>query len=134
MTETLSATTNRVLILSNARCNPNFIKVETTHTLRQGTRMLIETNYVFLSLLLLIYSVWHYLKRKERGWLYLTSGFTFLTASTTLQLINSLIWLHGIQANRITLRLLELAGLALFACFTICTIMALRKISKTSNN
>jgi len=94
---------------------------------------LIELNYLFFSLPLLIYSAWRYSKRRERNMLYLTLGFAFLSASTTLQLINSLIWLYGIQVNITIQRLLELAGLAFFACFTITAIIALREISKTSN-
>jgi hypothetical protein len=88
--------------------------------------MLIELNYVLFSSLVLVYSLWRYFKRKERGMLYLTLGFTFLALSTTLQMLNSLIW-YGTPA--ILIRVLELSSLALFACFTITTIITLRKIS-----
>ncbi len=94
---------------------------------------LIELNYLFFSLLLLIYSAWRYSKRRERSMLYLILGFAFLSASTALQLINSLIWTYGISVSLIMLRLLELLGLAFFACFTISIIIALRELSKTSN-
>lgn len=88
--------------------------------------MLIEFSYISLSFLLTAYTIWCYFKRKERGLLYLTIGFTFLTSSTTLKMIKSLIWLYVTQINIIMLRLLELGDLALFACFTICIILALR--------
>lgn len=91
--------------------------------------MLIELNYVFFSLLLMIYSVWLYFKRRERCMFYLTLCFTFLTLSTMLQVLNSLTWVYGTQPI-IVLRLLELGGLALFACFTITAIITLRKMSK----
>jgi hypothetical protein len=65
--------------------------------------------------------------------LYLTLGFIFLSASTALQLINSLIWTYGIPVSLTMLRLLELGGLAFFACFTISVIIALREITKASN-
>lgn len=89
--------------------------------------MLVELNYVFFSCLLLVYSAWHYFKRRERGQLYLTMCFTFLALSAVFQLIES-----QILAHRTVLRLLELGGLALFTCFTICTIITIRKISETS--
>lgn len=95
--------------------------------------ILIELNYIFLSLLLMIYSAWRYSRRRERSMLYLTLGFTFLALSTTLQMIKSLIWFYGTQVNILMLRFLELGGLALFACFTISTIIALREISKASS-
>jgi len=95
------------------------------------SKMLIELNYVFFSLLLVIYSAWRYFKRKERYMLYLTLCFTFLTLSTSLQLLNSLTWVYRTQPI-IALRLLELGGLALFACFTICAIITLRKMSKVN--
>ena len=97
--------------------------------------MIIELNYIFLSFLLVVFSAWYYFKQKERGLLYLTLGFTFLALSATLQMLNSQIWIYEILNSVITLRLLELGGLAFFVCFTICAIIALRKIfAKTSNS
>ena len=90
--------------------------------------MLVELNYVFFSLLLVIYSAWRYFKRRERGILYLTLCFTFLTLSTMLQMLNSLIWVYEIRASITMLRLLEVSGLGLYAGFTTCAIIALRKI------
>lgn len=88
--------------------------------------MLIELNYVFFSFLLVFYVAWRYFKRRERHILYLTLSFAFLALSTTLQMLNS--WIFGTQPI-IMLKFLELGGLALFACFTICTVIALRKIT-----
>ena len=90
--------------------------------------MLIELNYVFLSFLLVAISAWYYSKHREKSLLYLTLGFTFLALSATLQMLNSLTWIYEIINNITILRLLELSGLAFFACFTICAIIALRKI------
>ena len=92
--------------------------------------MLIELNYVFLNLLLVIYSSWHYLKRKNKYMLDLTLCLTFLTLSAALQLSDSLIWVYQIPASITVLRILEVGGLGLYACFTICAIMTLRKIRK----
>lgn len=98
--------------------------------------MLIELSYVFLSFLLMGYAVWRYFKQRERGLFYLTLGFTFLALSATFQMLNSQTWIYEIlKYSIIMLRLLELGGLAFFACFIICTIIALRKIfAKTSNS
>ena len=95
--------------------------------------MLVELNYVFFSFLLVIYSVWRYHKLRERGLLYLTLSFIFLASSTTLQMLNSLIWFYGIPFTILMLRLLELSPLAFFTCFTVCNIIALGRILKTSN-
>lgn len=95
--------------------------------------MLVEFNYVFFSLLLVIYSAWRYFERRERGILYLTLCFTSLALSTTLQMLNSLIWIYEIRANITMLRLLELSGLALYASFTICTIITLKKIIRKND-
>lgn len=95
--------------------------------------MLVELNYVFFSFLLVVYIAWRYSKRRERGLLYLTLSFIFLASSTTLQMLNSLIWVYGTQPSVTMLRLLELNSLALFACFTISAIIALGKILETSN-
>jgi len=88
--------------------------------------MLVELNYALFSFLVVAYSLWRYFKRREKGVLYLTLGFTFLALSATLQMLNSLIW-YGIPLN--IKKFLELGSLALFACFTITTIIAIRKIS-----
>ncbi len=90
--------------------------------------MFIELSFVLFSLLLVIYSAWRYLKRGTRGLLYLTSSFGFLMLSTTLQMITSLIWNYGISATVTLMRLLELCGLAFFACFTITAVVALGKM------
>ncbi len=89
-------------------------------------QMSIEASYVFLSLLLLIYCVWRYLRQRERHLLYFALGFTFLTFSTVFQTLNSTLP-YGIYFSVSLLRLLELVALALFLCFTVCAIMALRK-------
>lgn len=89
-------------------------------------QMLIELNYVFLSLLLLIYCAWRYLKQRKKHLLYFALCFTFLTFSTVFQTLNSTLP-YGIYFNVMVLRLIELSALALFLCFTICSIIALRK-------
>jgi len=95
--------------------------------------MLVELNYVLFSFLLVIYSVWRYHKLRQRGLLYLTLSFIFLASSTTLKMLNSMIWSYGNPPSILMLRLLELSPLALFTCFTVCSIIALGKILKTSN-
>lgn len=89
-------------------------------------QMLIELNYVFFSLLLLVYSAWRYFKQRKKHLLYFALCFTFLTLSSIFQTLNSTLP-YGIYFNVTVLRLLELSGLALFACFTICAIIALKK-------
>ncbi len=93
--------------------------------------MLVELNSVFFSLLLVIYSSWRYFERRERGLLYLTLSFMFLMLSAKLHMVNSLILIYGITATITLIRLLELCTAALFACFTITAVIALRKISET---
>jgi len=94
--------------------------------------MLIELNYVFFSLLLVIYGAWRYFKRKEKHMLYLTLSFTFLALSAIIKMLTLPILVY---INVKVLRLLELTSLGLFACFTIFTMIALRRISaKTSNS
>lgn len=96
--------------------------------------MLVEPNYVFFSFLLVVYGLWRYFKRRERHMLYLTISFTFLALSKTLHMLNSLLWVFGTQPIRM-LRFLELGGLALFSCFIISAIIALRETSaKTSSS
>jgi len=95
--------------------------------------MLVELNYIFFSLLLMVYSVWRYFKRRERRLLYLTLGFTFLTLSTLLQILSSSGWFY-ISQFKIPYRLLELGGLALFAGFVISSVIALKEISKKTSN
>lgn len=92
--------------------------------------MLVELNYLFFSLLLVFYSAWSYHRRREKNMLHLTLCFTFLMASIILQMLTSTWWVYVMHVG-ISLRLLELSGLALFACFTITAIITLRKISKT---
>jgi len=89
--------------------------------------MLVELNYVFFSFVLLLCSILYYLKRKNRYLLYLTLCFTFLMLSNILQVFISMPWILGIA-----FRFLELGALALYACFTICTIITLRIILKKS--
>ena len=101
------------------------------HSSTEKFRLLIELNFVFFSILLVIYSSWRYFERRGRGLLYLTLSFTFLMLSTMLHMINSLIWIYGVSATITLTRLLELCGLAFFACFTITAVIALREISKT---
>jgi len=90
--------------------------------------MLVELNYIFFSLLLVIYSAWRYFRQRERHMLHLTICFTLLTFSITLQILTSTWWTY-IMHLKIPLRLLELSGLALYTGFTISTILTLRKIS-----
>ena len=89
--------------------------------------MLIELNYVFFSLLLVIYGVYRYYKQRKRHLLYITLSFTFLTLSVIFQMLSSTLIYLGIYFNVTVLRLLELGGLALFACFTISAIIALKR-------
>lgn len=91
------------------------------------TYMLIELNYVFLSLLLVIYGAWRYYKQRKRHLLYFIPSFTLLMLSVIFQMLSSTLIYLGIYFNVTVLRLLELSGLALFACFTICAIIALKK-------
>ena len=91
--------------------------------------MLIELNYVFFSLLLVIYGAWRYFKRKDKYLFYLTISFTFLALSAIVQTLTSpKLAIYIIPFDTPVLKLLQLGGLALFACFTICTIISLRKI------
>jgi hypothetical protein len=91
--------------------------------------VLVEANHVFLIVLLIIYSIWLYFRRKERGLLYMALGFAFLLSSTAVQMVYSLMPYYGVQVNIATLRFIELGSLALFVCFTVSTIIALKKIS-----
>jgi len=92
------------------------------------TKMLIELNYIFFSLILVIYSAWHYFRKRNRHLLYFTLSLTLLALSATFQMLSLTLIYLGIYFNVTALRLLELIGLALFACFTICVIVALKKI------
>jgi len=49
-------------------------------------------------------------------------------------MISSLIWIYTTVSTIILIRLLEVSGLASFACFTIAAIIALRKISTEKHN
>lgn len=89
--------------------------------------MLIELNYIFFSLLLVIYGAWRYFKQRKRNMLYFTLSFTFLALSVIIQMLSSTILVYRIYFNVLVLRLVELSSLALFACFTICAITALKK-------
>jgi len=86
--------------------------------------MITELSYVLFSLLLVIYSAWRSFKRRERNMLYMTLGFTFLTLSITLLMLDSFVWF---PATVTMLRLLEVSGLGLYACFIVCAIVALKK-------
>jgi len=94
--------------------------------------VLIALNYVFLSLLLVAYSVWRYYRQRKRHLLYFTLGFTSLALSAVFQMLDSTMVYLGIYLNIRVARLLELGGLALFACFTIFAILA-AKASSSSN-
>jgi len=91
--------------------------------------MLVELSYVFFSFLLVIYAVWRCFKRKDKHLLYLILCLTFLAWSVTLQMLSTTVWFYGTPMG--TLRLLELGGLALYASFTVCTLIVLSKISET---
>jgi len=93
----------------------------------EGIRMLTELNYVFFSLLLVIYGVWRYYKQRKKHLLYFTLSFTFLGLSSIFQMLGSTLIYLGIYFNVTVLRLIELIGLALFACFIIGAIIALRR-------
>ncbi|MDH5733090.1 MAG: hypothetical protein OEY88_04825 [Candidatus Bathyarchaeota archaeon] len=90
-------------------------------------KMLIELNYVFFSLILVIYSAWHYFRKRNRHLLYFTLSLTFLALSATFQMLSSTLIHLGIYLHVTVSRLLELGGLALFACFTIGAIIALKR-------
>jgi len=89
--------------------------------------MLVELTVILFSLILAVYSTSRYLKAKIKSMLHFTVCFAFLTASTTLVLIDSLVWF---PATMTVLRLIEVASLALYTCFTIIMIIALRKLSE----
>jgi len=89
--------------------------------------MLVELSYIFFGLLLMIYSIWRYYKQRKSHLLYFTLSLTFLALSATFQMLSSATVYLGIYFNVSMLKLLELGGLALFACFTICAIIALKK-------
>lgn len=91
--------------------------------------MLIEVNYVVFSLLLTVYSIRSYYKQREKHLLYVTLSFTFLALSATAQMLNSLIGGYGTQPI-VIVRLLKLGGIALYACFAISAIIALKEYSK----
>ncbi len=89
--------------------------------------MLIELTFILFSSLLLIYSASRYLQRRIKSLLYFTVGFAGLTMSMTLLLLDSLVWF---PATITMLRLIEIAGLGLYMCFTIMAILALRESMK----
>ncbi len=89
--------------------------------------VLIELIFIFFSSLLLIYSASRYLQRRIKSLLYFTVGFACLTLSMTLLLLDSLVWF---PATITMLRLIEIAGLGLYMCFTIMAILALRESMK----
>lgn len=91
--------------------------------------VLIALNYVFLSLLVVAYAAWRYLKRQKKPLLYFTLCFAFQALSAIFQMFGSTMvrGYLGIRLNVTGLRLLELGGLALFAGFTLFAIIALRK-------
>jgi len=91
--------------------------------------MLIELNYVVFSFLLAVYSARSFFKRREKHLLYVTLSFTFLAFSATVQMLNSLIGGYGTQPI-VILRLLKLGGIALYACFAISAIIALKEYSQ----
>jgi len=91
--------------------------------------MLIELSYVFLGVLLVIYGVWLFLKRKQKVTVYLAVCFAFLTLSILFQTFASTWWIY-VMHLKIQHRFIELTGLAFFACFAITAILALTKLSK----
>jgi len=93
--------------------------------------VLIESAFILLSSLLMIYSAARYVKRRIKSILYFTVCFAFLTLSITLLLIDSLAWF---PATITMLRLIEITGLALYTCFIIIAIIALREIHETRLN
>jgi hypothetical protein len=94
--------------------------------------LLYEVTSLILSLVPVIYCSWLYLKRKEKHFIYLALGFTFLTLSMLIQQFSSTWWTYTMQLG-IPYRYFELATLAFFACFVISTIIALEKMSKISS-
>ncbi|UCE16202.1 MAG: hypothetical protein JSV12_00875, partial [Candidatus Bathyarchaeota archaeon] len=64
-------------------------------------------NYVFFSVLLVIYGAWRYFKRKEKHLLYPTISFTFLALSATFQLLNSPKLMVYLPFNALVPRLLQ---------------------------
>lgn len=92
--------------------------------------MLVELSYLFFSLLLVIYCVWRFFSRKERSMLYFALCFVFLAFSVLFQAVVSLGNVYGTQ-SLVIVRIVELTGLAFYACFAIIFIVGLREISKT---
>ena len=92
--------------------------------------MLVELSYVLFTFLLVAYGIWCYSKKRERILLHLTLSFAFLASSTTLQMLKVL--LFG-KFGIFVLRLIELSGLALFACFTILAAITLREAFGDAN-
>jgi len=89
--------------------------------------MLVELVFILFSLILTVYSASRYRKAKIKSMLHFTACFAFLTASTTFVLIDSSVWF---PATMTVLRLIEVASLALYACFAIIIIIVLRKLSE----
>lgn len=92
--------------------------------------MLVELNYVIFSVLLLIYVSWRYFKQRKSGLRYLALSSVFLILSTTVRMIGSQESIYGIPTNLALKRLVELGGLALFTCFTIAAVVAIRRMSE----
>lgn len=124
-----------IVTMSSCPCKLKKIIVYAFDILLDGeVQMFIELSFVLFSLLLVIYSAWCHHKRGSKGYLHLTLSFGFLTLSTTLQMIISLMWTYGVSDSIVLIRLLELLALALFSCFTITAVVALRKICKDNEN
>jgi len=132
--KTREITTTKVTILSKFTYNIVKYLVNSAYKTVEGANcmvtihMVIELNYVLFSFLLAIYSAWHYFKRKDRYLLYLTLCFTYLLMSNILPMFVSISWIFGIQIDSTTIWFLELGKLVLYACFTVCAVIALRKI------
>jgi hypothetical protein len=92
--------------------------------------MLVRLNYVIFSVFLLIYISWRYFKQRKSGLRYLALSSIFLILSTTVQMIGSQKSIYGIPTNLTLKRVIELGGLALFACFTITAVIGVRKMSE----
>lgn len=92
--------------------------------------MIVELNYAIFSLILTVCGWVFYLRQRRRGLFYLSVGCLFLTLSMTLRTVESFILLYKTRVDVITLRLLELSSLGLFALFTIFAMIALREVSR----
>lgn len=92
--------------------------------------MIVELSYLLLALALVIYSLWRYSRRREKGLLYLATALALLFLSLLFHQLSTTWWFY-IAVPVLTFRHLELVALGFFACFAIAAIMAVREMQKT---